>query len=147
MRLKPALGLKTALVLKAAPRLAAVCLLLLTARASVHAQARSTDTPARDGRREATTRARGESSTSADEDFELNIAERRISVADYRADTAVSADGARGLRLDVGVALDASEIDVLLRNVRGRVRFRASLDAVLRLLDSRRHARSDTTPP
>jgi hypothetical protein len=34
-------------------------------------------------------------------------------------------------------ALGAERIDVLLRNVRGRVRFRASLAPVLRLLEAR----------
>jgi hypothetical protein len=59
----------------------------------------------------------------------LNIDLRRISESDFHAETAVSTDGARGLRLNVGVELRASD-----------VRFRASLDPVLRLLDARRNA-------
>ena len=88
-------------------------------------------------------------SSSADEDFELNIDQRRIHEGDFHAETAVSAEGARGLQLNVGVSLRASDIDALLRNVRGRVRFRATLDTVLRLLDSRRDTtrQSEPTPP
>jgi hypothetical protein len=75
-----------------------------------------------------------------DENFELNIAERRITERDFFASTAIEtdADNSRGLSLRIGVAVGASEIDVLLRNVQGRVRFRASLDALQRILDARR---------
>ena len=74
-----------------------------------------------------------------DENFELNITERRITERDFFASTAIELGeaSARGLSLRVGVALAASEIDVLLRNVQGRVRFRASLDALRRVLDAR----------
>jgi general L-amino acid transport system substrate-binding protein len=44
-------------------------------------------------------------------------------------------------------AIQSGEIDVLLRNVRGRVRFRASLDDVLRRLGLQRRADAPTTPP
>jgi len=82
--------------------------------------------------------------TTADEDFELNIDQRRITENDFHASTAVEAGGAEpnGLDLRVGAVVRASEIDVLLRNVRGRVRFRASLEQVLRLLDARRAPRA-----
>ena len=75
-----------------------------------------------------------------DENFELNITERRITERDFFASTAIELGeaSARGLSLRVGVAVGASEIDVLLRNVRGSVRFRASLDALQRVLDTRR---------
>ncbi len=78
--------------------------------------------------------------TSADETFELNINERRISQSDFEASTSVEAgeETARGLSLRVGVAVRADEINVLLRNVRGRVRFRASLERVLERLSVRR---------
>jgi hypothetical protein len=46
------------------------------------------------------------------------------------------------VNLRVGAVVRASEIDVQLRNVRGRVRFRASLETVLRLLDARRGQRA-----
>ncbi len=84
--------------------------------------------------------AEADARTSADENIELNIAERRITRRDYQASTSVEAgeETARGLRLRVGVALSADEINVLLRNVRGRVRFRASLDRVLERLNLRR---------
>jgi hypothetical protein len=77
---------------------------------------------------------------NADENFELNITERRITERDFFASTSVEAgeQSAHGLSLRIGVAVGASEIDVLLRNVVGRVRFRASLDALQRVLDARR---------
>lgn len=82
--------------------------------------------------------------TSADEEFDLNITERRINEADYAASTALEAGGANGLTLRVGVALGAAEIDVMLRNVRGHVRFRGSLEAVLRRLNLERR---EAPPP
>ncbi|MCA1566447.1 MAG: hypothetical protein LC803_12560 [Acidobacteria bacterium] len=77
-----------------------------------------------------------------DENFELNIAERRITERDFFASTSIEAgeSSAHGLSLRVGVAVGASEIDVLLRNVQGRVRFRGSLEALQRVLDARRPA-------
>ncbi len=87
--------------------------------------------------------------TTASEDFELNIAERRITESDFEASTEVSSNGGgagRGLDLRVGVMVRAGNIDVLLRNVQGRVRFRASLEPVLRLLNQRR-AEPTSAPP
>ena len=84
---------------------------------------------------------------TADEDFDLNIDLRHISESDFHAETAVETDGARGLYLKVGVMLRASDIDVLLRNVRGHVRFRGNLAPVLRLLDARRGAGAATVVP
>jgi hypothetical protein len=77
---------------------------------------------------------------NVDEKFELNIAERRITERDFYASTAIETEAgeAHGLSLRVGVGVGASEIDVLLRNVRGSVRFRGSLDALRRILDARR---------
>ena len=82
--------------------------------------------------------------TQADETFELNITEKRITERDFAASTSVEAgeESARGLRLRVGVELGASEIDVLLRNVRGSVRFRATLERVLDRLNARRATES-----
>ncbi|HYG08575.1 MAG TPA: hypothetical protein VD835_01245 [Pyrinomonadaceae bacterium] len=84
---------------------------------------------------------------NVDENFELNIAERRITERDFFASTAIEAgeSSARGLSLRIGVALGASEIDVLLRNVQGRVRFRGSLEALRRVLDARRPPPAATT--
>lgn len=85
--------------------------------------------------------------TTADEEFDLNIDLRRISEKDFHAETAVETNGARGLQLGVGVALRASDIEVLLRNVRGHVRFRGSLAPVLRLLEARRATPTRPPPP
>lgn len=78
--------------------------------------------------------------TSANETFELNITERRITERDFAASTTVEVgeEAARGLFLRVGVAVGADEINVLLRNVRGRVNFRATLERVLERLSARR---------
>lgn len=80
--------------------------------------------------------------TDANEDFDLNIDQKRITEHDFFASTSLRAgdEQAKGLRLLVGVAVGAQEIDVLLRNVRGHVRFRASLDPLLRVIDARRAA-------
>jgi hypothetical protein len=87
--------------------------------------------------------------SNVDENFELNIAERRITERDFFAATGIEAgeSSAHGLSLRVGVAVGASEIDVLLRNVRGRVRFRGSLEVLRRVLDARRPAAATTAPP
>ena len=85
--------------------------------------------------------------TTADEEFDLNIDRRRISEKEFHAGTAVETDGSRGVRLGVGVALRASDIEVLLLGVRGHVRFRASLAPVLRLLEARRPAPPQAPPP
>ncbi|HEV2765614.1 MAG TPA: hypothetical protein VGV38_21705 [Pyrinomonadaceae bacterium] len=93
-----------------------------------------------------------ESRTQADEEFELNISERRVTRERLEASTAVEVgdERTRGLDLRVGVALGASRIDALLRNVRGRVRFRASLAPVLERLNQRpppRPAPAPAPPP
>lgn len=74
--------------------------------------------------------------TSADETFDLNITERRITERDFAASTSVEIgeEVAHGLLLRVGVAVGAEEINALLKNVTGHVRFRASLNRVLERL-------------
>ena len=114
------------------------CALAVAAPLSAHAQARP------DAAAPSSTQA---ASASADEEFELNIRQRRISEKDLHAATAVETEGERGLRLGVGVALWASEIEVLLQGVSGHVRFRGSLAPVLRLLEARRAPRPATQPP
>lgn len=86
---------------------------------------------------------------NADESFDLRITERRITERDYEASTEVQVGGeaGRGLNLRVGVMVGGEEIDVLLRNVFSRVRFRATLDPVLRLLHERRPAGARQQPP
>jgi len=119
--------------------LQAATVFLLIFGAHVSAQTRPTnDAPTQDAQR-TTVQAQAESSKSPVEDFELNIDQRHINVGEYHAETAITAEGARGIRLNVGVALRASDIDVSLRNVRGRVRFHGPLGpGLLRLLDALR---------
>jgi hypothetical protein len=117
-------------------RLACACLFASVCALSADAQDQ-TDPDARTS--DAATR-QATSSAEADENFELNIGERRITEENYQASLSVSLgdDARRGLDLRVGVAVGAARIDVLLRNVRGHVRFRATLGQLLRLLNERR---------
>ena len=77
-----------------------------------------------------------EKRTEADETFDLNITERHIQEKDFHASTAVeiAPNNGRDVRVQVGVAVRASTIDVTLRNVTGTVRFRGSLQKILNLL-------------
>jgi len=86
--------------------------------------------------------ARSAAQTNADENFQLDIASRRITENNYQASTAIETDAGdtRGVDLRVGVFLNASRIDVSLRNVRGQVRFRGSLDSVLERLKLHRNS-------
>ena len=131
-------------------RLTGVCLILaaaLVSAATAQTEANNAD------RRTRVPEASGtaaQTRTTADENFELNIGERRITEGDYEASVsvAVGEESAHGLNLRVGVAVGASQIDVLLRNVRGRVRFRATLEQILRRLDGRRTPGApDTSAP
>jgi hypothetical protein len=123
-------------------RAAVVCLLVAAASAHASAQTRVAETPS-PSPQQPTQRA----GATADEAFELNIDVRRIGESDFRAETAVEAGSASGVRLKVGVALWAQDIEVLLQGVRGRVRFRGNLAPVLRLLDARRGTSPATQSP
>jgi len=72
-----------------------------------------------------------------DQTFELNFDERRFSQAGFEASTDVGTNGSHGLNVRVGVSLTAGRIDGLLRNVRGSVRFRGSLDRIFEVLGKR----------
>lgn len=79
--------------------------------------------------------------TTADESFDLDIPLRRITEEKFHAATDITAEAGNALCLRVGAVASAETIELLLRGVRGSVRFRASLGPVLRLLDARREAR------
>lgn len=82
-----------------------------------------------------------------DQMFELNFDERRFSQADFEASTDVETNGgSRGLNVRVGVSLTAGRIDVLLRNVRGSVRFRGSLDRIFEILGKRPESSAPKVP-
>jgi hypothetical protein len=124
-------------------RCATLCLFIVAASAHAPAQNRNAATPALPSPPAAHTAA----ATNADEDFDLNIDARHINESDFHAETAIELGDARGLAVKVGVVLRAGEIDVLLRNVHGHVRFRATLGPVQRLLDARRDAQPAITQP
>jgi hypothetical protein len=78
-----------------------------------------------------------DSRINVDESFELNIVERQFTRENFEASTAVSTDGDAGLNLQIGVSLAAGRIEVLLRNVRGRVRFKGTLDRIMDIFSNR----------
>ena len=110
----------------------AASFVLASSQTSGNASAEASSTP--------TAASETETRSSANETFELNITERRITERDFAASTTVEIgeETARGLLLRVGVAVGADEINVLLRNVRGRVSFRATMERVLARLNARR---------
>jgi hypothetical protein len=123
-------------------RVAFFILLPLAALANASAQTETTDARrSRPAPQETTSDSAATTSapqrTTADENFELDINERRITERDFEASTSVEAgdETARRLNLRVGVRVGASNIDVLLRNVRGRVHFRGSLESLLERLN------------
>jgi hypothetical protein len=91
--------------------------------------------------------------TDVDETFELNIVERRYSQENFEASTAVATTSDDNkLSLQVGVALAAGRIELLLRNVHGVVRFRGTLNRLLQVINDRQTAspigsQSPSTPP
>lgn len=117
-----------------------VCSVILILNALAYAQdGRAGNTPSLSLQQKAEA-AGADARTSADETFELNITERRITENNFEASTSIEAgdESARGLHLRVGVGVGAERIDVLLRNVRGMVRFRGTLERVLSLINARR---------
>ncbi|HEX8369943.1 MAG TPA: hypothetical protein VF604_15460 [Pyrinomonadaceae bacterium] len=81
--------------------------------------------------------ARGQSQTptptteTTDEDFELNIDDSRTTESNYKRSTGVEISEAN-VSIGVGATVSAQKIDLLLRGVTGRVRFRASLETIRR---------------
>jgi hypothetical protein len=126
-------------------RLTCVCFLLAAlttcAAAQTNTRARRAQPPARADVPEAQAQA------NVNEDFELNITERHIVEHDFFASTSVALGDGEAPLVRIGVALGAQELDVLLRNVRGRVRFRASLEQIRRVLDARRAPAPPAAPP
>jgi hypothetical protein len=115
-------------------RAAAVLLAIAAALASAPAFSQEPEAPRSTG-------AEAAPSTSPREEFDLNIAERRITEEHFEASTAVeirTGQGEEGLAVLVGALVGARRIDLRLRNVQGRVRFIASLERVQEVLDSHR---------
>lgn len=120
----------------------------LCVQAQTERPARALEQDAPASRTVATDQNAPQSRTNADESFELNISERRITEERLEASTQVELGGEdeRGLNLKVGVAVGAERIVLVLRNVRGSVRFKASLDEVLRRIGGRREAAPQSPP-
>jgi hypothetical protein len=81
---------------------------------------------------------------TADEDFELNISDSRTTETNYRRSTNVEINEAN-VSIGVGAIVSAQRIDILLRNVTGRVRFRASLEAIRRRIEQANKTRPQNT--
>jgi len=72
----------------------------------------------------------------ADETFVLDIDERRLVRENFEVGTEVGTTaGANHVNVRVGVSLNAGRIEVLLRNVQGNVRFRGTLDRILKVIE------------
>lgn len=78
--------------------------------------------------------------SQVDETIDLNIPQRHIVQQNYRASTSVEIgpEQTRGIWLRVGVGVFASNIDVKLLNVTGRVRFRGTLEDVIKRINLRK---------
>lgn len=79
-------------------------------------------------------------SETADEDFELNIDDSRTTETNYKRSTNVEINRAN-VSVGVGAAVSAQRIDLFLRGVTGRVRFRASLEAIRRRIEQANQTR------
>jgi hypothetical protein len=81
-----------------------------------------------------------------DETFELNITEKRRTEENFEASTSVglATTDPQRIKIQVGVALHARAINVLLRNVTGTVRFRGSVQRILDVIQVRQ---TTTSPP
>jgi hypothetical protein len=77
---------------------------------------------------------------AADEDFELNISESRSTESNYKRSTNVEINEAN-VSVGVGATVQAQKIDLLLRGITGRVRFRASLEAIRRRIEQTNQTR------
>jgi hypothetical protein len=79
------------------------------------------------------------SQVQANELFNIDVKEKRITEKDYRASTAleIGSKDPNVMRVQVGVALYAQTIDVVLYNVAGSVRFRGTLQRIVDVLKAR----------
>lgn len=74
-----------------------------------------------------------ENKTTADENFQLNIGEKRTVEKNYERSTQVSINSdnsQKSLSVGVGAAVKAESINITLRGITGTVRFRASLESL-----------------
>jgi hypothetical protein len=79
------------------------------------------------------------------ETFDLDIAEKRVSERDFHAALDLDArPGEGGIHVQAGAAISARAIELVLRNVRGTVHFRADLS---RLQGTRPRPAPSAAPP
>lgn len=132
-------------------RLVCLVIVMLAATALVHSQEKIGTPPAPPATSTAPPASSEQSGaaprTSVDETFDLNITERRIVEHNFQASTAIEAgdENTNGVNLRIGVGVGAEEIDVLLRNVRGHVRFRGTLTRILERINARHNANASSS--
>src|SRR5687768_12404514 len=72
-------------------------------------------------------------------DEEIAVTERRIERHELRADVAVGfGDATDPIEVTVGAVVVAHDVVIVLRNVYGHVRFKASLDRIVDVIESHR---------
>jgi hypothetical protein len=76
------------------------------------------------------------------DEFDLNIAEKRITETDFERSTAARLENG-DLRLHVGAFVRAMRIDGVLRGVSGHVNFRVNLDDIRRRVNRLRDPNVD----
>ena len=74
-----------------------------------------------------------EDQTTADENFKVNITDKKIVETDYesKVELNVNSENQPNVSVNVGAAVRAEQITVTLKNVFGDVRFRGSLEKIL----------------
>lgn len=88
-----------------------------------------------------------QSRRNVNNNFELNIKDRRILEPDYQASTSISVGevSSRGLSLRIGAGVRASEVDIRLHNIQGTVHFHGSGERLVQ--SDRSGGAGNTTSP
>lgn len=78
-----------------------------------------------------------QSDIKKEENFELNIIEKRVTEENYQRSTNVKLETDK-VRVGVGASVGAQKITILMRGIKGNVTFRASLEPVQQRIDALR---------
>ncbi len=75
--------------------------------------------------------------TTADENFTVNIAEKKVVETDYESKVELSANSESNsaVSVNIGAAVRAEKITLMLKNIFGDVRFRGSLEKITNQLN------------
>lgn len=74
-----------------------------------------------------------ENQTAANEDFKVNITNKRVTETNYesKVEVALNSQTRPAVTVNVGAAVRAEQITLTLKNIFGDVRFRGSLEKIL----------------